>query len=146
MTFIYIDPQVRLQFFVVISAVQVVIISSSGCRYSLKEGDWGFFWINETTGEMWTKQTINREEHSNFTIVVLAYDNGSPALNDVCTVVINVTDVNDNAPEFDVRKCVSVNVPPQLGHLCIFIIRPSFPMFRICMVYALFTHDMCIMT
>ncbi|XP_036918246.1 protocadherin beta-7 [Sturnira hondurensis] len=55
------------------------------------------FQINPTSGSLYLKIELNYEEMQNYTITIQAQDGGG--LSGKCTVVVQVTDVNDNAPE-----------------------------------------------
>ncbi|XP_030314986.1 cadherin-related family member 2 isoform X1 [Calypte anna] len=62
------------------------------------------FTINVTTGEMHSKEPLDREalkdELGQMVVVVEVYDHGQPPLNTSVDVIITVGDVNDNAPTF----------------------------------------------
>ncbi|XP_074460303.1 cadherin-related family member 2 isoform X3 [Larus michahellis] len=62
------------------------------------------FTINETTGEMHSKEPLDREaledEQGRMVVTVLVYDHGVPQLNTSANVTITVGDLNDNAPVF----------------------------------------------
>lgn len=45
-------------------------------------------------------KTLDRETVSNYTLIIEAYDGGNPQLTANTTVIIQVTDVNDNSPIF----------------------------------------------
>ncbi|XP_054482985.1 protocadherin alpha-4-like [Anoplopoma fimbria] len=47
-----------------------------------------------------TKSNLNREEHSQYIITVVAKDAGQPSLSSEKTISVVVSDVNDNSPEF----------------------------------------------
>ncbi|XP_034037001.1 protocadherin gamma-A2-like [Thalassophryne amazonica] len=47
-----------------------------------------------------TEQDLDREKQSRYNITLTATDEGLPALSSIKTVVLDVTDVNDNAPTF----------------------------------------------
>ncbi|XP_017344240.1 protocadherin gamma-C5 isoform X32 [Ictalurus punctatus] len=47
-----------------------------------------------------TAQKLNREAHSAYTVVIVAADSGSPQLTSQQEILVNVLDVNDNAPVF----------------------------------------------
>lgn len=53
--------------------------------------------------------TLDRELIPNYTLSVVATDNGSPPLHASKTIYLRVTDINDNAPEFD-REVYQANV------------------------------------
>ncbi|XP_059142409.1 protocadherin beta-5-like, partial [Physella acuta] len=50
------------------------------------------------------KKSLDREVTSSYTLKVVATDNGSPQLNGTMLITIQVTDLNDNAPEFGQAK------------------------------------------
>ncbi|NXN50884.1 CDHR2 protein, partial [Rynchops niger] len=62
------------------------------------------FTINEATGEMHSKEPLDREaledEQGRMVVTVLVYDHGVPQLNTSANVTITVGDLNDNAPVF----------------------------------------------
>ncbi|XP_045685569.1 protocadherin beta-7 [Phyllostomus hastatus] len=55
------------------------------------------FQINPTSGSLHLKTELNYEEMQNYTLTIQAQDGGG--LSGKCTVVVQVTDINDNAPE-----------------------------------------------
>ncbi|XP_006863959.1 PREDICTED: protocadherin Fat 2 [Chrysochloris asiatica] len=59
-----------------------------------------FFRINGSTGEMSTVQELDYEAHQHFYVKVRAMDRGDPPLTGETLVVVNVSDINDNPPEF----------------------------------------------
>ncbi|XP_038648330.1 protocadherin Fat 4 isoform X2 [Scyliorhinus canicula] len=71
-----------------------------------------FFRINSTTGEIWTKQYIkyhNSTGSTNLNInrhsfIVTASDRGRIPMMSEATVIINIVDSNDNAPQFESEK------------------------------------------
>ncbi|KAM4709348.1 protocadherin-23 [Discoglossus pictus] len=60
----------------------------------------GYFAINNTSGELWATRNLDREDVSNFTIIVECHDLGSPRKSSTAKVLINVLDQNDNPPTF----------------------------------------------
>ncbi|XP_064430389.1 protocadherin-11 X-linked isoform X2 [Mirounga angustirostris] len=63
------------------------------------------FHLNTTTGLITVKQPLDREESSNHRLLVLASDGGlMPAR---AMVLVNVTDINDNAPSIDIRYIIN---------------------------------------
>ncbi|PKK21812.1 cadherin-related family member 2 [Columba livia] len=62
------------------------------------------FTINEITGEMHSKEPLDREaledERGQMVVTVEVYDHGVPQLSTLVNVTITVGDVNDNAPVF----------------------------------------------
>ncbi|KAJ8002926.1 hypothetical protein DPEC_G00164040 [Dallia pectoralis] len=70
-------------------------------RYSLHgQGAESNFVINEITGEMYAQKTLDREERALWRFVVLATDEEGEGLTGFTDVIINVWDINDNAPTF----------------------------------------------
>lgn len=64
------------------------------------------FGINATTGEIYVAGEIDYETDDSFSFFVQAVDQGAQPRISSTVVLINVTDVNDNAPQ------VSINLPP----------------------------------
>ncbi|XP_036798725.1 protocadherin alpha-4 isoform X22 [Oncorhynchus mykiss] len=77
---------------------------------SLKNKAFDYFEIDAVTGEITIKGLVDFEEQSVYEIDVQASDKGQVTLTGHCSVVINVKDVNDNAPEMDVTS-LSGQVP-----------------------------------
>ncbi|XP_028272668.1 uncharacterized protein LOC114442976 [Parambassis ranga] len=48
-----------------------------------------------------TEQKLDREKRSNYNITLIATDEGFPALSSTRVVILDVTDINDNAPVFN---------------------------------------------
>ncbi|XP_019740005.1 neural-cadherin [Hippocampus comes] len=70
-------------------------------RYSLHgQGAESEFIIDEVTGKIYAQRTLNREERAVWRFVVLATDEGGEGLTGFTDVIINVWDINDNAPVF----------------------------------------------
>ncbi|XP_011409268.2 PREDICTED: protocadherin gamma-A4-like, partial [Amphimedon queenslandica] len=59
------------------------------------------FDIEQTTGRVTVEGPIDYEEIKNFTVEFFAEDLGVPSLNGTTSVLIQVLDVNDNAPMFE---------------------------------------------
>ncbi|XP_075045350.1 neural-cadherin-like [Mixophyes fleayi] len=55
----------------------------------------------DQTGSVMVTKSLDREVFSEYTLVILAIDEGSPAQTGTVTVLLNVLDVNDNGPVFD---------------------------------------------
>ncbi|XP_074924407.1 protocadherin alpha-8-like [Chelonoidis abingdonii] len=68
------------------------------------------FSINSNTGEIRVKEKIDFEAHNIYEIRVEAKDKGNPPLAGHCKVVVEVLDMNDNAPEITISS-QSVPVP-----------------------------------
>lgn len=61
----------------------------------------GHFMISSSTGNVIIMKPLDREEVDRYTLTVLAQDQGHPPNNSTATLVINVSDANDNAPMFN---------------------------------------------
>ncbi|KAM6251800.1 protocadherin alpha-5-like isoform 2-T2 [Porphyrio hochstetteri] len=68
------------------------------------------FTIDENKGEIRLQGKLDYEERDRYEIMVEARDKGTPPLSGHCKVVVEVLDVNDNAPEVWVTS-LSVPVP-----------------------------------
>ncbi|XP_056317982.1 LOW QUALITY PROTEIN: neural-cadherin [Danio aesculapii] len=70
-------------------------------RYSLHgQGAESEFIIDEVTGKIYAQRTLDREVRAVWRFVVLATDEGGEGLTGFTDVIINVWDINDNAPIF----------------------------------------------
>ncbi|KAM6116121.1 LOW QUALITY PROTEIN: uncharacterized protein FYW35_006731 [Pterocles gutturalis] len=69
------------------------------------------FTIDENKGEIRLQGKLDYEEINSYEIAIEARDKGSPPLSGHCKVVVEVLDVNDNAPE--VRGDVAVGAVPE---------------------------------
>ncbi|XP_015281351.1 PREDICTED: protocadherin alpha-5-like [Gekko japonicus] len=68
------------------------------------------FSINSNTGEVNVNGNVDFEDINVFDLQIVAKDKGNPPLSGHCQVIIEVLDVNDNAPEVSVSS-LSVPVP-----------------------------------
>uniref|UniRef100_A0A3B1ITV3 FAT atypical cadherin 1a n=1 Tax=Astyanax mexicanus TaxID=7994 RepID=A0A3B1ITV3_ASTMX len=69
--------------------------------YSIVNGnERGAFSVDPHTGGIFVIEPLDYESSHEFYLTVEATDGGTPALSDMATVNINVTDVNDNSPVF----------------------------------------------
>uniref|UniRef100_A0A4W5JBD6 Protocadherin Fat 4 n=1 Tax=Hucho hucho TaxID=62062 RepID=A0A4W5JBD6_9TELE len=67
------------------------------------------FSVNRATGEIRTTRPLDREKVAQYALKVKATDRGNPPKSTAVKVLINVLDVNDNAPRFS--KIFSATVP-----------------------------------
>uniref|UniRef100_A0A3Q3BK33 Neural-cadherin-like n=1 Tax=Kryptolebias marmoratus TaxID=37003 RepID=A0A3Q3BK33_KRYMA len=87
-------------------------------RYSIHgQGAESHFMINDITGEMYAQRTMDREERAVWRFVVMATDEEGEGLTGFTDVIINVWDINDNAPTFlcspdNCHSNVAENSPP----------------------------------
>ncbi|XP_072119468.1 protocadherin Fat 3a isoform X1 [Mobula birostris] len=70
-------------------------------HFSIVNGDLGnYFSINPVTGLIKIKEQLDREKVSGYSLIVQAEDSGMPPMSSTVTVNIDVSDINDNPPEF----------------------------------------------
>ena len=70
-------------------------------RYLLRQSAAAdYFTINETSGVITIAQAIDREQNPSLTFVVIAEDLGSQRMSSNATVIVMISDINDNAPRF----------------------------------------------
>ncbi|XP_048885668.1 protocadherin-12 [Brienomyrus brachyistius] len=86
-----------------VQAHDVDLDLSGKISYSIQESNelgtsTTFFSIHPTSGAVFARQSLDYEESHTFSFVVEAVDHGQLPLTGSTTVVINVQDVNDNAP------------------------------------------------
>ncbi|XP_030639003.1 neural-cadherin [Chanos chanos] len=73
----------------------------SALRYSLHgQGAGSEFTIEELTGRIYAQKRLDREEHSAWRFLVLATDENGSGLTGFADVLMEVRDINDNAPVF----------------------------------------------
>uniref|UniRef100_A0A1I8H1S3 CELR3 protein n=1 Tax=Macrostomum lignano TaxID=282301 RepID=A0A1I8H1S3_9PLAT len=86
--------------------------SNSEIQYSLMGAQADtYFTVNATTGELFTKLTLDREATpTGFTFAVMARDGGMPALSATVDVRVIVEDVNDNEPLFDASTTATASL------------------------------------
>ncbi|XP_072252472.1 protocadherin alpha-8-like [Leuresthes tenuis] len=79
--------------------------------YSLSSQDQdhvlNIFQVDEQTGLLTVKGNIDFEQHPAFEIRVQASDKGSPQMTSQCKILIEVLDVNDNAPEISITTLIT---------------------------------------
>uniref|UniRef100_UPI00398E9705 uncharacterized protein n=1 Tax=Pristiophorus japonicus TaxID=55135 RepID=UPI00398E9705 len=74
------------------------------------------FDVDSKTGEITVKGKLDYEESSIFEINIQAMDKGSDAIPEHCDVLVNIIDVNDNAPDVMLRSLAnSVSEDAPLG-------------------------------
>ncbi|XP_014867686.1 PREDICTED: protocadherin alpha-3-like [Poecilia mexicana] len=88
--------------------------------YSLNSNDQDhvleIFEIDSETGELTVKKNIDFELNPSFEIRVQAADKGSPSLTAQCKVLVEVVDVNDNAPDITATSLLrSVREDAEIG-------------------------------
>lgn len=76
------------------------------------------FAINMTTGTLRSRRSFDFEQEMSFDLEIIAVDNGNFSRMDTAQLIINITDINDNAPFFlnlpnslDFPENISVGTP-----------------------------------
>lgn len=59
------------------------------------------FYIEQKSGNIRTRNKLDREVESRVEFLVIAYDGGTPQLSGSSRVLVTIEDINDNAPFFD---------------------------------------------
>uniref|UniRef100_A0A3B5JY17 Protocadherin 1 gamma 32 n=3 Tax=Takifugu TaxID=31032 RepID=A0A3B5JY17_TAKRU len=65
------------------------------------------FSVDSKSGEIRVKADVDYEKNSAYHITVQARDGGSPAMEGSCNVIVDIIDVNDNAPEVTLTSLTS---------------------------------------
>lgn len=94
-----------------VSATDKDVGPNGNLTYLIPEGiaD-GKFVVDPQTGSLTTTAPLDREETAKYIVTVYVRDGSFPAQYDTTTVVIQVLDVNDHAPEFG-QSCYPLYVP-----------------------------------
>lgn len=72
-------------------------------RYSLRGGE-GSFSIDPMSGMVSLASALDRETKAEYSLLVVAEDQGRPARSATATLTVQVSDINDNAPKFSVAE------------------------------------------
>ena len=104
---------------VILSAFDVDIGNNGAIQYRLSTNTTTFA-INQLTGVLTLQQPLDYETVSQYNIIVMATDLGSPRLNSTLSVNITVVDVDDTAPMFLMSRYVfniseNASVPSETG-------------------------------
>ncbi|XP_017683478.1 PREDICTED: protocadherin Fat 2 [Lepidothrix coronata] len=79
-----------------------------------------FFNIDASTGQIATAQALDYETNQQFRLKVRAADHGMPPLSSDALVIVDVTDINDNPPEFSqLQYEAKVSEMATCGHIVI---------------------------
>eukprot|EP00066_Takifugu_rubripes_P030712 XP_011619978.1 PREDICTED: protocadherin Fat 2-like [Takifugu rubripes] len=79
-----------------------------------------FFEMDPVSGVIVTKQVLDHEKNNHFQLKVRATDNGTAPLSSDAVVHINVTDVNDNPPDFVTSQYeATLDEMAKCGHIVI---------------------------
>ncbi|NWX47495.1 FAT2 protein, partial [Steatornis caripensis] len=79
-----------------------------------------FFNIDASTGQITTAQVLDYEKNQQFRMKVRAADHGMPPLSSDALVIVDVTDINDNPPEFSqLQYEAKISEMATCGHIVI---------------------------
>ncbi|KAG8437377.1 hypothetical protein GDO86_008174 [Hymenochirus boettgeri] len=96
-----VEEQAKLPFLVLQVSATDPDNAHGSVKYSLHgKGADNIFTIEEETGSLFVQKSLDREEHGLWRFVVLATDEEGEGLTGFADVIINVLDINDNAPQF----------------------------------------------
>ena len=93
-------------------------LTNGEVRYKVVSGNDKMFRVDTLTGAISFVTPIDYEYQSTYLLEVEVSDLGSPALSSLCTVIIQVIDINDNPPAFlasNLQERISEDIP--FGHI-----------------------------
>lgn len=79
----------------------------------------GSFEIDSDSGEIFTTTRLDREDISNYELIVEAIDHGTPQLTGTASVLVMILDKNDNPPRFTRLFSVNVTENAEIGSFVI---------------------------
>ncbi|XP_077122485.1 protocadherin Fat 2 [Ranitomeya variabilis] len=99
-----------------LNATDADLVSAGKLSFHFSSGNnQGFFTLNPSTGLIsTTEKQLDRENREEHILEVTVSDNGSPLLQSVSRVVIQILDVNDNTPTFS-QKLFTVQLPEHVA-------------------------------
>uniref|UniRef100_A0A4W3J9S8 FAT atypical cadherin 1b n=1 Tax=Callorhinchus milii TaxID=7868 RepID=A0A4W3J9S8_CALMI len=99
------------------------IEANAEITYSIINGnEHGKFSIDANKGTIFVIDNLDYEAAHEYYLTVEVTDGGTPSLNDVATVNINVTDINDNTPQFSQEVYMAViSEDASLGQLIVVV-------------------------
>lgn len=77
---------------------------NAAIRYQLHSDSHNMFAINPETGVITANQRFDRETNLFYKFTVIAMDGGSPPQSSTASVLLNISDINDNPPVFEVAE------------------------------------------
>lgn len=86
---------------ITVEAMDEDLDMNANLTYSIQEGSFNHFSIDNVTGLIFTSSKLDFDQHSNYVIKTLAIDKGTPALTGSTTVFIKIINVNNKSPEFN---------------------------------------------
>ncbi|XP_054489806.2 protocadherin-23 [Agelaius phoeniceus] len=98
---IFIPENQQLSVVYIIQAVDMDAGNNGALRYKITGGNVGeYFTLNNTSGKLLVTRSLDREDISNFTLVIECHDLGSPLRSSTAQLYLTVLDENDHSPLF----------------------------------------------
>ncbi|KAL9851678.1 LOW QUALITY PROTEIN: protocadherin-23 [Geothlypis trichas] len=98
---IFIPENQQLSVVYIIRAVDMDAGNNGALRYKITGGNVGeYFTLNNTSGKLLVTRSLDREDISNFTLVIECHDLGSPLRSSTAQLYLTVLDENDHSPLF----------------------------------------------
>ncbi|XP_064273500.1 protocadherin-23 isoform X2 [Passer domesticus] len=98
---IFIPENQQLSVVYVIRALDMDAGNNGALRYKITGGNVGeYFTLNNTSGKLLVTRSLDREDISNFTLVIECHDLGSPSRSSTAQLYLTVLDENDHSPLF----------------------------------------------
>ncbi|KAI1238422.1 Protocadherin-23, partial [Lamprotornis superbus] len=98
---IFIPENQQLSVVYIIRAVDTDAGHNGTLRYKIIGGNVGeYFTLNNTSGKLLVTRSLDREDISNFTLVIECHDLGSPSRSSTAQLCVTVLDENDHSPLF----------------------------------------------
>ncbi|XP_030127331.4 protocadherin-23 [Taeniopygia guttata] len=98
---IFIPENQQLSVVYIVRAVDMDAGNNGALRYKIIGGNIGeYFILNNTSGKLLITRSLDREDISNFTLVIECHDLGSPSKSSSAQLYLTVLDENDHSPLF----------------------------------------------
>ncbi|XP_053797295.1 protocadherin-23 [Vidua chalybeata] len=98
---IFIPENQQLSVVYIVRAVDMDAGNNGALRYKIIGGNVGeYFTLNNTSGKLLITRSLDREDISNFTLVIACHDLGSPSRSSTAQLYLTVLDENDHSPLF----------------------------------------------
>ena len=91
-------------FIVQVLAVDDDVGINAAVRYQLDSDSRNMFAINPETGVITANHRFDRETDLFYKFTVIAVDGGSPSQSSTASILLNISDINDNPPVFEVPE------------------------------------------
>ncbi|KAL7400452.1 hypothetical protein ABVT39_012542 [Epinephelus coioides] len=99
-----------------VAVVSAASIRAEPVSFYLSSGNFeDMFHVEQLTGALTVENPLDYENKKEFTLLIEARDSGSPPFSSFAEIHLNISDVNDNVPQFtqlEYRCEVSENSPP----------------------------------